>query len=87
MKKTNAMILLLILSLVLVSFSYKTSVKNDEMITRHDKDETEFFKLAERFEKYICHINLPDCEGTIIADQWVISAAHCVEVVANKFNR
>ncbi len=87
MKKTNTMVLLLILSLLLVSFSYKNNAKNDEMITRHDKDDAEFIKLAEKFEKYICHINLPDCEGTIIADQWAISAAHCVEVIASKFNR
>lgn len=87
MKKPNAVILLLILSLLLVSFSYRNNAKNDEMITRHDKDDAEFIKLAEQFEKYICHINLPDCEGTIIADQWAITAAHCAVGIANKFKR
>lgn len=87
MNKTNAIIFLLVLSSLLVSFSYTNSNDYDFMITRHDKDEAEFLKLAEKFEKYICHLNLPDCEGTIISDQWVISAAHCVEVIASKFNR
>lgn len=87
MKRANVIILFLVLSLLLVSFSYINSYEQNLMITRHDKDEAEFLKLGERFKKYICHINLPDCEGTIIADQWVISAAHCVEVIANKFNR
>jgi len=47
------------------------------IITRDDKDDSEFIQLAERFQKVICHLNLPDCEGTIISDYWAISAAHC----------
>ncbi len=86
MKTTNAIIVLLLLSLVLVSFSDTTNYKKDPMITRHDKDEAEFIKLAERFEKYMCHLNLPDCEGTIIADQWAITAAHCAIGIAEKFD-
>lgn len=88
MKKTNAILSLLILSLVLVSFSNTNSNKNassDSMITRHDIDEAEFLKIAEKFEKYICHLNLPDCEGTIIADQWAVSAAHCAVLITQKF--
>lgn len=85
MRKTNAIILLLLLSLVLVSFSDTNNFKKDTMITRHDKDEAEFIKLAERFEKYMCHLNLPDCEGTIIADQWAITAAHCAVGITEKF--
>ncbi|MBC3847539.1 S1 family peptidase [Winogradskyella echinorum] len=85
MKKANAMVLLLILSLLLVSFSHTNSNEHDSMITRHDKDEAEFIKLAEQFEKYMCHLNLPDCEATIIADQWVITAAHCAVLIKDKF--
>ncbi|MGB1042225.1 MAG: trypsin-like serine protease [Tenacibaculum sp.] len=80
------LIVLLITALLLVSFRYTTNNENPPMLTRHDKDDAEFIKLAEKFEKYICHLNLPDCEGTIIADQWAISAAHCVEAIAKKFN-
>jgi len=87
MKKANSIVLVLILSLLLVGFSYTNSNEHDEMITRHDKDETEFIKLAEKFEKYMCNLNLPGCEGTIIADQWAISAAHCAVYITEKFNR
>lgn len=85
MKKINSILLLLTVSLLLVSFGYKNNNKHDFMITRHDKDDMEFIKLAERFEKYICHINLPDCEGTLIDDQWAITAAHCAILIKQKF--
>ena len=86
MRKKNAIILLLLLSLVLVSFNDLNNYKIDTMITRHDKEDADFIELAKRFEKYICHLNLPDCEGTIIADQWAITAAHCAVGIAEKFN-
>lgn len=84
MKKTNTILLLLIISLLLISFSDINNYKKDTMITRHDKDDADFIQLAKRFEKYMCHLNLPDCEGTIIADQWAITAAHCAVGIMDK---
>ena len=81
----NAILLIIIISSLLVSFSYINSNEHDFILTRHDKDEAEFLKLAEKFEKYICHLNLPDCEGTVIADNWAITAAHCAVIISEKF--
>ncbi len=85
MKKANSIIVLLMMSLLLGSFSYINSNNSDPMLTRHDKDEAEFLQLAKKFENYMCHLNLPDCEGTIIADQWALSAAHCAIGIVEKF--
>ena len=85
MKSKNHLVIVAVLLLLSSSASMATW-KYNPMITRHDKDEAEFFKIAERFEKYMCHLNLPDCEGTIIADQWAITAAHCAVGIAQKFN-
>ncbi|WP_299335948.1 trypsin-like serine protease [uncultured Psychroserpens sp.] len=85
MKQIKSIILLLTSSILLVSFNYTNSSEHDSMITRHDKEDAEFIELAKRFEKYICHLNLPDCEGTIIADEWAITAAHCAVGIAEKF--
>lgn len=85
-KKTKAIVLLLVVSLTLVSFKYINSKEYNPILIRHDKDEAEFLKLAEKFEKYMCHLNLPDCEGTIIGDQWAITAAHCAVGIVEKFD-
>ncbi len=55
-----------------------------EIITRHDKSDKDFQDLGKDFQKYMCHLNLPDCEGTMIEDKWAISAAHCSIEIQNK---
>lgn len=57
------------------------------IITRHDKDDADFIELAKRFQKVMCHLNLPDCEGTIIDDNWAVSAAHCSIEIQEKLKR
>ena len=66
------------------TLSIPNNTESDPIITRHDKKGNDFIKLAEQFQKYMCHLNLPDCEGTIIADYWAISAAHCAIEIKNK---
>ena len=85
MNKSNAFTLLLMLSLILVSFSDTTSNEQNSMLIRHDKDEAEFLKIAEQFQQYMCHVNLPGCESTIVADQWALTAAHCAIEIVNEF--
>lgn len=48
--KTRKYILIgsLLLTLTLTNFSYISNSKHDPILTRHDKDEVEFFKIAER---------------------------------------
>lgn len=76
MRTINHFLAVLIM-ISITSFTHFDESRYDPIITRHDKNDIDFIKLAQRFEKYMCHLNLPDCEGTIIADQWAISAAHC----------
>jgi len=57
------------------------------IVIRHDKPDAEYIKLAEQFKPYLCHLNLPDCEGTIISDTWAITAAHCAIEIKKKLEK
>lgn len=57
------------------------------IVIRHDKPDAEYIKLAEQFKPYLCHLNLPDCEGTIISDEWAITAAHCAIEITKKLKK
>lgn len=45
------------------------------IIIRHDRDDAVYIALGKRFPA-VCHLNLPDGEGALMAPQWVLTAAH-----------
>lgn len=45
------------------------------VIIRHDRADALYLSLGKRFSA-VCHMNLPDGEGTLIAPRWVLTAAH-----------
>lgn len=61
------------------------------IIIRHDKSDTDYQNLARQFEKKICHLNLgksvPDGEGTLIHNNWVLTAAHCAVEIQKKLDK
>jgi hypothetical protein len=43
---------------------------------RHDKADTQYQQLATRFAASMAYLDM--CAGTVIGEQWVITASHCV---------
>lgn len=62
------------------------SIVTGFIITRHNVGDKEFIAIGSRFEKNICHLNLPDCEGTIIKYNWIVTAAHCAIEIKEKLD-
>ncbi|MBX2877938.1 MAG: trypsin-like serine protease [Saprospiraceae bacterium] len=74
-------------TLLALVFFCSSTLYSPPIVIRHDKPDAEYIKLAEQFKPYMCHLNLPDCEGTIISDQWAITAAHCAIEIKKKLEK
>jgi ankyrin repeat protein len=61
-----------IISLGIICYSLSSSA----IIIRHDKADTEYQELAQRFIASMAYLDM--CAGTVIGKQWVITANHCV---------
>lgn len=53
-----------------VAFTTSTAI-----IIRHDREDIRYLELGQGFPS-LCHLNLPDGQGTLIAPQWILTAAH-----------
>ena len=69
----------LIVYLILVIVSVKFGV----IITRHDKADEEYIELAKRLPvtSAVIKYNSTDVAGTLITQQWILSAAHVAEYI------
>lgn len=60
------------------------------IIIRHDGSDSNYVNLAKEFKRSVCHLNLgdsiPDGEGTLIDQYWVLTAAHCAIEIQEKLD-
>ena len=71
----------------LVSLTLLLFIVSGFIVRRHDVPDEDYIKLAQKFEDYTCHLDLPDGNGTFINSSWIITAAHIAVDVETKLNK
>ena len=52
------------------------------MIIRHDIDDHKYIDLGNKYSSSVAYIN--GCAGTMVEDDWILTAAHCVHGHENR---
>lgn len=70
-------------TLFIVLLSIASTLDEDFIITRHDKNDNEYVKFARELPvtSSIVKYNSTDVAGTLISPRWVLSAAHVAETI------
>src|SRR5690606_16742740 len=69
--------------IVLSSIALFTSGTSRAIVIRHDVPDIEYRELANQYIDAVVYIG--NCAGTLIAPSWLVTAAHCLQNVGERY--